>query len=200
MASTCGGDAEALAAIAADPTLDPFIRGAGMDALLVLAFQGLLAQDRLAGCVATLFGQFEARGDEEDPTAWALLAGCAEEARLFALMPRLEEAFRRGRVDQDVITSGSIQKALELNPGHARRRFLQRHHLVEDAILELEALEYAWQREEIQAMLRERMSADGLPESALKYNLSAGSHAHPRVDPTTAALLGRSGLPDRPAV
>ena len=137
LASTCGGDPGPLTGLAADPALNPFVRGAAMDAILVLAFQDRIPRERMEGCFATLFRQFEARGEGEDPVAWALLASCMIPARVPALVRRLVAAFERGVVDEDIITLEDVQDALTLNEGHGRRSFLQDHHLVEDAILEL---------------------------------------------------------------
>ena len=58
----------------------------------------------------------------------------------------LAAAFAREAVDSDIIPLEAIQETLELNGGHVRRRFLQTHHLVEDAILELRNLDYVTQR------------------------------------------------------
>ncbi len=141
LASTCGGDADTLMALAADPGLDPFARSAAMEALLVLGLQGLLAWDRLVDRFEELFKVFETRGQEEDATAWALLACSIDDGRLHSLVPRLEEAFQRGWVDEEIISLDTFHEALQLNAGHVQRRFLQAHHLVEDAILDLERLE-----------------------------------------------------------
>jgi hypothetical protein len=143
LASTCGGDPDALTAVAEDPSLDPFDRGAAMDALTILAFQGLMTEDRLVGCFRELFAVWEARGPEEDGLAWAMLACAVADARLLPLLPRLEAAFLRGDVDLDIITRQSVQESLDLNAGHSRRSFLRDRHLVEDAILEWDAMQSA---------------------------------------------------------
>jgi len=141
LASTCGGDAETLVALASDSVLDPMARAAAMDALLVLGFQGAVAWDRMLGCFEALSRVFETREKEEDAVAWAFLACCVADGHLLPLVPRVEEAFQRGWIDEDIITPGSLDESFRLNAGHLRRRFLRSHHLVEDAILDFQRLE-----------------------------------------------------------
>ncbi|BDU72273.1 DUF1186 domain-containing protein [Mesoterricola silvestris] len=149
LASLCIGTPAVLEATAADPALDPYVRGAAMDALLVLSFQGHLPEDKLLRAFDVLLATFEARGPAEDPTAWAFLIIALETAGFAAFLPRLREALRRGRVDRELVDPDELEDAITRYNAHERRRFLLTHHLVEDALLSLEELHWPGDAEDL---------------------------------------------------
>jgi len=139
LASLCLEDPTPLAALAGDPELDLYVRNAAMDAILVLGFLGHLSASRFQGIFDGLLTAFEERGAEEDPLAWANLVSSCSLAGFEALLPRLREAFALGLVADEVIDPEELEEGFTRNQAHYRRRFLKEHHLVEDALLELEA-------------------------------------------------------------
>jgi len=142
LASLCLGAPEVLEAAADDVDLDPYVRGAAMDALLVQSFQGHLPEARLMRSFDALLSAFEARGPAEDPTAWAFLVIALETAGFAPFLPRLQDACARGRVDRELVDADELEEALTKHNAHQRRRFLLTHHLVEDALLSLEELHW----------------------------------------------------------
>jgi len=142
LASLALGTPEILEAAAADADLDPYVRGAAMDALLVQSFQGHLPEKRLMGIFDALLSALEARGPAEDPLAWAFLVIALETAGFAPFLPRLRDAFARGRVDRELVDPDELEEAITRHNAHERRRFLLTHHLVEDALLSLEELHW----------------------------------------------------------
>ena len=148
LASLALADPAPLVAAALDRELDPFARAAAMDALLVQGFQDILSPDQTLRTFDGLLAAFEARGAAEDPIAWALLVGTLATGGFQPFQARLEAAFDQGWVDTEIILRGHIAEDLHTNQAHNRRRFLRRTHLVEDALLELEALPWLFADED----------------------------------------------------
>jgi hypothetical protein len=148
LASLCEDAPATLEAAASDFDLDPFVRGAAMDALLVLGFQGSLAEERLQRAFDVLLATFEARGPAEDPTAWAFLVIALETAGFAAFLPRLLAACAKGLVDKELVDPEELAEVISTHVAHQRRRFLLTHHLVDDALLSLEELRWPGDEEE----------------------------------------------------
>jgi hypothetical protein len=154
LASLCVDAPSTLEAAAVDAGLDPYVRAAAMDALLVLAFQGHLPEDRFMATFDRILSAFEARGGEEDRAAWACLADVLEIAGLDPFLPRIQDACARGVVDLEIVDPGDLAADISRHKAHKRRRFLRTHHLVDDALLSLEDLPWldprneAWPEEE----------------------------------------------------
>lgn len=138
LASLSGGDPTHLEALATDSARPPFVRGAAMEALLVLAFQGVLPEERLREIFERLVRIFEGRGAGEDAAAWACLAMACITGGFEELEPALQAALADGRVDPDAFEETGLDDLCRRPNAHWRRRFLQDAHLVEDALLELE--------------------------------------------------------------
>jgi len=118
-----------------------------MAAMLAQGFQGS-SLDPTFRIFDDLLATFEARGGSEDPIAWALLAGLLATGGFQPFQARLEAAFDQGWIDPEIVLRGHLAEDFQTNHAHNRRRFLQHTHLVEDALLELEALPWLFAEED----------------------------------------------------
>lgn len=139
LASLAGKEPTALESLATDSTRDPYVRGAAMDAILVLGFTGEIPEAHLLEIFDRLLRIFESRGDQEDAAAWACLFSACITGGFTSLEPRLQEAYRQGRVSSEIVEEVELADIGRVPNAHWRRRFLLDAHLVEDALLELEA-------------------------------------------------------------
>lgn len=138
LASFCAGTPTVLENLVLDEGLDRRVRKTALDALLVLAFQGRITQAHLERVLAGFLTAFEGRGDEVPSELWADLAYAIALAGCKTLAPRVLDAYDRDHVDEATFPMSAFEQSIARNPGHAQRRFVKAHHLVEDAILDLE--------------------------------------------------------------
>ena len=196
LATLCAEETGPLEDLATDPGVDLYVRNAAMDALLVLGFQGILEPERFQELFGNLLATFEERGREEDSLAWANLVSSCAIAGFRSFLPRLQEAYARGLVDEDIMDLEDLEEALARNQAHYQRRFLKDHHTIEDALLELEDHPWLVDVDATEDGLDADLDEDGDEEEEDGDDDDEPITAIPALSPETRnAVIARQGRP-----
>jgi hypothetical protein len=112
-ASVCGGDPAPLLRLARDETVNEFVRGQAIDALLVQSIWGERPHEAV---IAELRGLFSSLPKPGNGFVWAALVGAVDTFNARELLPEVRQAFAAGLVDETIIGLDDI------DPSQPRRR------------------------------------------------------------------------------
>lgn len=137
LASTCHGDTSLIERMIEDATLDEYVRGAALGALVILVTQGVKSREEVMGYFKALFrGKLE----REFSFVWTYLV-----SRCCALYPEevmadIEQAYTDDLVDTSFIGMNSVKRALAMGKEHALAELEKdpRQCFIEDTIKEMQ--------------------------------------------------------------
>jgi hypothetical protein len=136
LASVCGGDLGRLESLAADGNADEYVRGAALNACLVLLAAGDRTREEVIACYRRLFHG----GVERDPTfPWDSLVVCCMEIHPAELMSDILGAFADNLVDPSSVSLGDVEACLAEDRTEVLSRLREAQEgLVTDAVADLE--------------------------------------------------------------
>ncbi len=112
-ASVCGGDPAPLLRLAHDETVNEFVRGQAIDALLVQSTWGERPREAV---IAELRGLFSSMPKPGDGYVWAALVGAVDTFNALELRPEVRQAFAEGLVDESIIGLADIDPSEPRRP------------------------------------------------------------------------------------
>jgi len=135
LASVCGGDTRLIEGLIEDPSLDEFVRAAGVNALGVLVHTGAKTRSE----ISTYIGELFARRLEREPSyVWdSAIALCTDHA-FDEHLEAIRESYRAGLADPMCDSLDHVEAELALPPGASTRWPPERYGFIDDAIAEME--------------------------------------------------------------
>ena len=142
-ASVCGGDPAPLLRLAHDETVNEFVRGQAIDALLVQSTWGKRSREAV---IAELRGLFSSLPKPGNGFVWAALVGAVDTFNALELLPEVRQAFAEGLVDETIIGLDDIDPSEPRQPrsysrpsAEERLRWFRERNAPIDAINECSA-------------------------------------------------------------
>jgi hypothetical protein len=142
-ASVCGGDPAPLLRLARDETVNEFVRGQAIDALLVQSTWGERPREAV---IADLRGLFSSLPKPGNDFVWAALVGAVDTFNAMELLPEVRQAFAEGLVDEAIIGLDDIDPSEPRRPrsyphpsAEERFRWFRERNAPIDAIKECSA-------------------------------------------------------------
>jgi hypothetical protein len=117
-ASVCGGDPAPLLRLAHDETVNDFVRGQAIDALLVQSIWGERPREAV---IAELRGLFSSLPKPGNAFVWAAVVGAVDTFHALELLPEARQAFAEGLVDETIIGLDDIDPSQRRQPGRYSR-------------------------------------------------------------------------------
>ncbi len=178
MASVCGDDLAPLQGLIENPTANPYVRGACMRSLGILAAHGLAPREAV---IAYFRGLFERgiEGSDDPALVWAELVSTVVDIQATELAEAIDQAYARGLVDEEYITPQDVARLFALDREQALAKFRRDNAPVDDT----EALLSRWFCFRPDANISELQGLD--PEAMARYaaaeTMSLGSLREPLV-------------------
>jgi hypothetical protein len=113
LASVCGGNPEPLIRLALDESVNEFVRGQCILALLV---QSVWSERSREPVIADLRNLFSSLAKPGNGFVWAELVGAVDNFNALELLPEVRQAFAEGLVDETIITLADIEPAQKHRP------------------------------------------------------------------------------------
>jgi len=137
LASLCHGDTSLIEQMIENPKLDEYVRGAALEALVVLVTEGVKSRDEVMAYFKSLFhGKLE----REFSLAWGSLVSNCCDLYPGEVMPEIEQAYADDLADGTFISPRDVERVLAAGKEAALAKLAKdrRQHFIEDTIKELE--------------------------------------------------------------
>lgn len=141
LASVSGGDIEPIKKLIENPQANQFVRGAGLDSLLVLVAQKVISRELVIDYFEELFNKGLKQESEEEPyLLWADLVVYSAKLYPQELKPYIDNAFASDKIDQFMVSQEDIDYYLQLGKEETLKRLEQDsfYSFIEDTISEME--------------------------------------------------------------
>jgi hypothetical protein len=133
LASLCGGDLAPLQALVEDTTLDEFVRSAGLQAITICAFHGIVPREE----VSQYFGQlFSHRLERVADVVWCSLVIYCADLRLKEHLPAIEWAYEEDLADAFYGDLEEVYEGIDL-PLPTGAEIKDNYRLVDDVAREM---------------------------------------------------------------
>ena len=135
LASVYGGDPTPLHQLVEDGEVNEYVRGAALEAFLVLAFTGQMPREEVAGYFKNLF---QGRLKRDFNHVWNDLACAVGDLPAPELLDDLQQAFADGLVDGGFADFEFIERCAHQPVDQRRARLVRQHQLIDDTVSEME--------------------------------------------------------------
>jgi hypothetical protein len=136
-ASICGGDVEGIQSLIENESVDEWVRGGGLGALVTLVAAGIKSREEILDYFASLFhGGLKDRND----TVWSELVAYCADLYALELLPEIEKAYQDGLVDPGFVGLDHVKEDLAKGLDWAMARLAESPHrkMVDDTAKEME--------------------------------------------------------------
>jgi hypothetical protein len=133
LAGVCHGDIEGIASLIENAQVAPYVRSAGLDALLTLTACGLRSREDIVAYLQSLFKKLDRTPDE----TWAWLACACCDLWPDETMEELRLAWNEGLIPGEIIDWKAIESDHRKGKEECLRTLGKRHTLVVDVVEEL---------------------------------------------------------------
>lgn len=136
-ASVSGGDIEPIKQIIEDSKINEYIRGAALEALLVLVAQGVISREEVIQYYAKLYSAFT---QEEEDYLWTELVSSSAQLSAIELKEEIEQVFKQDLIDPFFLDEEDVNDDLQRGTEAALNKLREnpRYSFIENVISEME--------------------------------------------------------------
>ena len=136
-ASLCGGDVEGIQSLIENESVDQWVRGSGLGALVTLVGAGIKSREEVLAYFASLF---HGKLTDRNEIVWSELVAYCADLYALELLPEIEKAYQDGLVDPGFVGLDEVKEDLAKGLEWALAKLAESPHrkTVDDTAKEME--------------------------------------------------------------